>query len=643
MKQLGLILLFVFLPVSVARADTTAALRPVADGGEDSASWTNTAAAACSAADCSAEVKESSGASCTNSDGDTSYVESNVNAARQTFKVGLSSIPDNSTITQIDITVCARKTTTGAANTFQTRRCVDATCASFGTNLTTGTAYAESTQSHSGLSIAKTASTTIDIGAEVTGSVTNKVRLSQISALISYTPPSTPTPTPTPTSTADTSTPATTSTTTTTTPTVAEPSVPPATSSPSPQSTTTEQPQKVTRVPVPSKILPAKPELRVPLYPDQNRWYNQAGEPAVIWNVPNDIKNVAVALDGNPNTVPSNLEPELLTGKKFGVLKEGVWYVHVRFKNNVGFGDTAHYKIQLDTTPPLAFAITIDNPSSDNPSPTIKFETQDSLSGIGEIHLFLKDFDVIKTTEKSYTMPPQPPGKRVVVVRIFDQAGNSTDSRLEFEIIPLPSPVIEFISKTVTHGEFILIAGKSLPSSFVDLFLITKDGKILLKQTAATDETGRWSHSIRDPVRVGTYHLTATARDRRGALSYPTDPVEVKVRAKPVLAIGALELTWPHIFIIVLLLFGSASGLGGAYYLARQRTLQAYRTIASRDVQKMADLMDSDLGELIKRLKTLPVTRGGPGQVEVSLYLKKLLTTVSKIRKYLPQEIDKLK
>ena len=194
---------FMFSFAVVAFADTTAVLRPTADGGEDSASWTNTAGTACNAANCSLEVKESSGTSCTNSDGDTSYVQSNVNSARQTFTVGLSTIPDNSTITQIDITGCAKKSTTGAANSFQTRRCVDGTCTSSGTNLTTGNAYAESTQSHTGLSITKAAATTIEIGAEVTGSVTNNVRLSQISAVITYTPPTPPpSPPPSPTSSA---------------------------------------------------------------------------------------------------------------------------------------------------------------------------------------------------------------------------------------------------------------------------------------------------------------------------------------------------------------------------------------------------------------------------------------------------------
>ncbi len=194
-----LLAVFLFFSPEILLADTTAVLRPISDGTNDSASWTNAAGTACDAADCSLEVKESSGTFCTNSDGNASFVASNTNGAQQTFNLDISSIPANSTITQISITGCARKQSAAQAdNTFQTRRCVNASCVSSGTNITAGGTYAESTQSHTGLSISKAAATTIEIGAEVTGSVTNNVRLSQISAVITYTPPPPPSPTPTP-------------------------------------------------------------------------------------------------------------------------------------------------------------------------------------------------------------------------------------------------------------------------------------------------------------------------------------------------------------------------------------------------------------------------------------------------------------
>lgn len=182
--------------VQIGLADSTSILRPTADGGDDSVSWTNTAGTACNGADCSTQVNESSGASCTNSDGDTSYIEASVNGANQTFDLTLSSIPNDSMITQIDITVCQKRVGTAPGNKFQTRRCVDGACTNSGANLGASGAYAENSQSHTGLSITKTSSTDLEIGISITDTNNKTVRISQISAVVTYTLPSTPTPTP---------------------------------------------------------------------------------------------------------------------------------------------------------------------------------------------------------------------------------------------------------------------------------------------------------------------------------------------------------------------------------------------------------------------------------------------------------------
>lgn len=116
----------------------------------------------------------------------------------------------------------------------------------------------------------------------------------------------------------------------------------------------TPQPQRVIREAVPARALPAAPKLEVPLYPNQERWYNRIGKTVVFWNLPEDVTHVAVAADQNPNTIPQKSEPALVNGKDLGALREGIWYVHVRFRNNVGWGQTSHYRISLDTSPPTS-------------------------------------------------------------------------------------------------------------------------------------------------------------------------------------------------------------------------------------------------------------------------------------------------
>src|SRR3989344_5810323 len=176
-------LLFVLGNKSVF-ADTTSALRPAVDGSEDSASWQNTSGSACNGIDCYFEVDESSGEECTNSDGNTSYVFTNANGASQTFDLDESSIPNGAVINQIDITVCARRTQGGAS--IQTRRCTDGSCVSFGSDITPSNSYTENTQSYTGLSITKSALSDLEIGIQSTAA--KGVRVSQVSAVVTYAP-----------------------------------------------------------------------------------------------------------------------------------------------------------------------------------------------------------------------------------------------------------------------------------------------------------------------------------------------------------------------------------------------------------------------------------------------------------------------
>ena len=183
-----LLAVFLFFSTRVW-ADTTAVLRPTVDGGNDSVDWTNTTGATCNTVDCSLGVQETSGASCTNSDGDTTFVSSSVNDANQTFNLDGSGIPNSATVTGVSVTACYKWQGGGAtAPTFETRICLDNTCSNSGTTITGSASYAETTQSHT-VDFRKTSTSDVEIGMVKTN--TKNIRVSQISAVITYTPDTT--------------------------------------------------------------------------------------------------------------------------------------------------------------------------------------------------------------------------------------------------------------------------------------------------------------------------------------------------------------------------------------------------------------------------------------------------------------------
>lgn len=156
---------------------------------------------------------------------------------------------------------------------------------------------------------------------------------------------------------------------------------------PAPAGQPTPTATPVGRQPVRATGLPITPVIAVPLYPDQSVWYSQVSDFATLWDLPDDVSDVVVVMNQNPNYIAPPALANIsgaCCGVNFPALTtDGTYFVHVRFKNNIGWGTTAHYRINLDTQPPLPFTITVDTGmANDNPTPLLSFQTGDALSGV---------------------------------------------------------------------------------------------------------------------------------------------------------------------------------------------------------------------------------------------------------------------
>lgn len=403
------------------------------------------------------------------------------------------------------------------------------------------------------------------------------------------------------------------------------------------------QPELVQREPVLALEKPGEPVLRIPLYPDQTKWYSHLGQTLVFWEVPDDIVKVATQIDRNPNGDPQNIDDQIFTGKNLGILDEGVWYAHVQFKNNVGWGKVAHYKISIDTTPPVPFEITIDNALSDNPTPAIKYESQDSLSGIAQYSIIIDGASPIVAEANSSVLPIQAPGKHTVRVRAVDLAGNSVEDGLEFEILPLPTPTIEFITKTIAQEDYIFVSGKTKPAFFVDVHLADSKGKEIFLGQTLSDELGNWETVIYKSLERGAHVLTANARDERGAVSYATAPQTIKVRPKTIISLGVVDLSWIEISIIGILIIISIVSLFAWSYVSAKKTRQAYRVVVGRDIDKLSDLMIADIKKMKEWFRDQKKILPPKEKADAEYLLNKVGDTAAKIKKYIPPSVNKLK
>ncbi len=183
MRKLFLAFVSSFLIVSIlfvgkALALTTSTLLPVSDG-------TYTQFTPSTGSTHYTLVDESS------CNGTTDYNSTTTVGNRDSYGVSLSAIPNGSTITQISITPCASRVNSGGSNPVMKvfYRLDGINSADGGSYSLTGTTPANlSSTAFPGLSINKTGSTTLEVGA-VLNSGAKGVRLGRIGAVITYTAP----------------------------------------------------------------------------------------------------------------------------------------------------------------------------------------------------------------------------------------------------------------------------------------------------------------------------------------------------------------------------------------------------------------------------------------------------------------------
>lgn len=131
----------------------------------------------------------------TTCNGTTDYNDETTVGQRDSYGIPISSIPDGATITQIDITPCASRNSTGSGTSvldvFYRLNGVDSSDAGAYTFTSGTTPSVQSTTSFTGLSTVKSPTTTFEIGG-VYSSGTKGLRLSQIATKVTYTPLATP-------------------------------------------------------------------------------------------------------------------------------------------------------------------------------------------------------------------------------------------------------------------------------------------------------------------------------------------------------------------------------------------------------------------------------------------------------------------
>lgn len=288
------------------------------------------------------------------------------------------------------------------------------------------------------------------------------------------------------------------------------------------------------RLPKPVQLFPKKEEIKIQIssstHPDETKWYKEKNI-ILTWNWQAGITNYSYVLDQKPETIPDNSDEGISASTAYLEIPEGIWYFHLKAKTVKGWQEPIHFKIQIDTTPPTDLKISSDQGKiTFNPSPTLRFEVKDELSGLDYYTVKINENEPIKITENYYQIPKQKSGDYLITVRAYDRAGNYLEENSVVTIQPVPSPRITYWTKEILIGETVgnlIVRGTALPESKVKFYLNHEKGKANIFETQSNKE-GKWDLVLKEPLSPGKYQGYAVT-EIEGENSPPSVGIEIGV------------------------------------------------------------------------------------------------------------------
>lgn len=416
--------------------------------------------------------------------------------------------------------------------------------------------------------------------------------------------------------------------------------------SPIPAGTTTEptvvtSPQQIVRPVVIAEQTPKKPAVRIALYQDTSVWHNVSNIFTANWDLPRDVTDVSTEINNQPNFQPRTSEG-LFDSQSFPALQDGTWYLHIRFRNTEGWGETAHERLMIDTKAPLPFTITSsESESSDNPSPILTFKTSDTLSGISEYQIRTNSDAWVTIPLNDFTgswkIAPLAPGSHQITIRAIDRAGNSIESSISQETLPIASPSIISVTEQLFTDETkgLSVQGTALPNT--DIILTLTRGEVLIEERViSVDTRGNWEYTYGEPLRNGIYKASVTNRDARGALSLPVESDDMRIMERPIIQLGKISIGKNGAIILLLLILAGGFTAGSLFFKKRRERTALRVSLAESDATKIFNVLNTDI-EKIEHSQSTETS------ADDTFAVKKLREDTEKMSGYLKKAIEKAK
>lgn len=377
-------------------------------------------------------------------------------------------------------------------------------------------------------------------------------------------------------------------------------------------------------------------------HPDQEKWYKNKN-PEFRWSLTPDITAISYVLNKKADFKPDKISQGRMNSKVYQGLDDGVWYFHLRTRDDSDWSSTRHFRISIDTVPPNPFEIVVNNEGDPtNPQPILYFDVDDEISGIEyyAIEFETKDRVILANPGiNQYQLPVQTPGTHPITVQVVDKAGNIRTNVTGVAIRPIEKPKIVIWPRTYVAGEEkFYTEGTALPKNEIMLFL-EKDDAIERLWDIRADDKGEWIFSTMEFLETGIYYLFAKAKDERGAMSEFSPKQEVEVTFSGI-ALGSLLITFKNLtlFLVILLLLLVILAI---YFV--NKNLSTKKTL-NRETKEAEESLHRGFNELRRNIEReiegleIVKSKRELGEKEKEI-IKNLREDLKEVEKYIGKEI----
>lgn len=248
--------------------------------------------------------------------------------------------------------------------------------------------------------------------------------------------------------------------------------------SPKPKEEPKAEPVKPKEVPSDAAITfgdpPRAPEAGSTVFLDPEIWYaTKIG--VFTWGVPFDVDSLRIDMSTSSEFVPvtESHPPIEQISLNERVVSDGIQYLTMQYKNQVGWGGILHRKIMIDTIPPEKFVINVQTSNSPSKFPLLSFEAKDTTSGIQKYVMTISGGEPIEVTpdeaKLGYLIRELKDATYTVKIVAYDFAGNQTESTTAILITAGWHPPVEAVVVTSVWDMF---KGKNLVIILLILALI---------------------------------------------------------------------------------------------------------------------------------------------------------------------------